>query len=129
MSQQAVTSPSLSRPKVHRLPLVTVKQINPAAPFLGAVFSLFVMFVGAGFWVFSSIDQSPAFLHEMGVSKAIASVKVMPANTIVIKDDKQAIIGQLSKIPVQNQKITGIQSVSNTDSVSNAQLLSIVSKH
>lgn len=49
--------------------------------------------------------------------------------TIVIKDDKQAIVGQMAKIPSQNQQITEIKSVSNVDNNIGRELLSIVGKY
>lgn len=51
------------------------------------------------------------------------------SSTIVIKDENSSIIGQMAKIPVQNQPITEVNTVSNVDKGGKQELLSIINKY
>ncbi|MFW0777796.1 MAG: hypothetical protein ACN2B6_08785 [Rickettsiales bacterium] len=131
MSQQAVIS--LSRPKVHRLPSATPRT-SKKFTYFSIVFAAILLLVLMGMMlnrmIFSMTEAVP--VPEMAPMKPSLAAPVVPAKeegTIVITDKSQAIVGQLTKIPSQNQQITGIKSVSEPDKKPGKELLSIVNKH
>jgi hypothetical protein len=128
----------LSRPKVHRLPAPSRPQKVPVP--MGVIFSLLMagvvvimivsrMFMGHGEEGSKKIASQSAISP---VSEAVASVpeaQKMAGNTIYIKDQNSGIVGQMAKIPAQNEQITEIKAVSNVDKHAARDLLSIINKY
>ena len=133
MSQQAVISLPLSRPKVHRLPSAaprTSKKFTYFSIVFAAILLLVLMGMLLNRMIFNISTTVP--VPEMIPMKPSLATPVVPdkeADTIVITDESQAIVGQLTKIPAQNQQITGIKSVSNLDKKDGKELLSIIKSH
>lgn len=142
MSHEAVIPVPLSRPKVHRLPAAA-----PGAPpfflsqavwlragvMLAALVMVFVMLgrlvalsSSAHFSVTEALTPPPA-----AISAAEAAPVAAPGNpgTIVITGGAGTIVGQLARIPAQNEQITEVKPVTEVDKSAGPELLSIVSKY
>lgn len=125
----------LSRPKVHRLPVAPVRYSYNYGLWGFAVASILVLLSGgiiisqAIFKGLSSMDMAQEAPTSMAATPAEAVKSDASSDTIIIRDEKQAIVGQLARIPAQNQQITGIKSVSNVDNAASPELLSIVGKY
>lgn len=68
---------------------------------------------------------------------AISAAQAAPAtplkdksgSTILLKDHSGAIIGQMAKIPLENEQITEIKAINDIDNGAGRELLSIISKY
>ena len=149
----------VSRPKIHRLPRPcrsrpkkASKSVTPGFPLFWA--AIFLAFVGI-----SMIHQPAATAglqrrHDVhrrllpaisvsaqdgSASRAIipdadASTGRRPAEkqgkpSSLQGDKSDAIVGQMARIPAENEQITEIKSVSDIDKDSGRELLSIISKY
>lgn len=51
------------------------------------------------------------------------------SSTIMLTDDSSTIIGQMAKIPLENEHITEIKAINDIDNGAGRELLSIISKY
>lgn len=137
MSQEAVMTAPLSRPKVHRLPVAasrfakTPRTVN--IPLLIAL-GLGVTLIAASHLISKDYTANPAMAELPGVLPAIKissspEISDKTSATIVIKGQEGTIVGQMARIPAQNQPITEVKTVSNVDKSTGRELLSIVNKY
>jgi hypothetical protein len=71
------------------------------------------------------------------ISDAQASTAPLPVytvpeksgSTIVLKDKSGVIVGQMARIPLENEQITEIKAINDVDNGGNRELLSIVGKY
>ncbi len=124
----------LSRPKIHRLPAASRRPaaVLPPAVIIALLLATLVFGVSVNRAMFgpssaNAVAETPAYMAETHAGLDAPAAEA--ADTIVIKGENQAIVGQLAKIPMQNQQITGITSVSNVDKGGNRDLLSIIGKY
>ncbi len=52
-----------------------------------------------------------------------------PGTTIMLKDQSGAIVGQMARIPLENEQITEVKPINNVDNGGGRELLSIVGKY
>lgn len=57
------------------------------------------------------------------------SAQVNGSKTIVLQDKNDSIIGQMARIPLENEQITEIKSASDVDNSAGRELLSIINKY
>lgn len=67
---------------------------------------------------------------------AISDAQAAPAlplndkgSTIMLRDHSSSIIGQMAKIPLENEHITEIKAINDIDNGAGRELLSIISKY
>jgi hypothetical protein len=142
MSHQAVVSASLSRPKIHRFPAAASRRskwllfVTPVFMRTGMMFAALAVVVimlsrlisfssTAHFSMESALSASPT-----PVSNAMAApIEKQSGDTIVITGNTGTIVGQMAKIPAQNEQITEIKPVTEVDNRSGRDLLSIINKY
>lgn len=108
----------------------------------GVRMAVLLVTVSAALFVTSRLLTSPgngnAVLEvahlEPSAGDAMASIPQMQAvtansQTIHIKGNQQAIIGQLARIPSESGNISDIKTVSEVDNRAGRELLSIISKY
>lgn len=138
MNAKPIAVAPISRPKIHRLPKSRERRRAPALPLavLTAV-ALTVMLLAAKKTT-DILRRDPARAVRLEkpvanslVSDAAASMALPPRNsqTIVLKGSEGAIIGQMARIPLENEQITEIKAVSDVDNHAGRELLSIISKY
>jgi hypothetical protein len=59
----------------------------------------------------------------------LASFSEKEEKTILLKGQTESIVGQMAKIPVQNEQITEIKAITDIDNSAGHELLSIISKY
>lgn len=145
-SAQAFMSLSKPRPKIHRPPSVIAapaesplprrKNINNSMLIVGvaaAVIASIVLLRQEKQEIITSeaTDSPPALAPAAGgnLPDSLSLQRNANGKTIVIKDKKEIIIGQLAKIPAQNEQITEIKSMSEVDGNAGRELLAIISKY
>lgn len=114
---------------MHRLPALRRSARPHISPFLwlGAA----ALALGAlGSLGFSREEAVEVSTQIEPVRRVQDTQKAASADTIVIKDDRQTIVGQMARIPVIENKNGGdIRTVTNLDKNSGKELLSIVNKY
>jgi len=137
MSQEAVMTVPLSRPKIHRLPAAPSRHSKKPAqvnvPLLIAL-ALGVTLIAASHLISKDYTSNPAMADApdalpMSSTFANNAASDKSSSTIVIKGQDGSIVGQMAKIPAQNQPITEVKTVSNVDKGNGRELLSIVNKY
>jgi|GEM_PF-3607436 len=159
MTGTITASSPLSKPKVHRLPasvlakppqkrefpkralfwagaFLTAAALSlsmPSQPVVTAATMLPAVAV-----VSNRIQGSHALINE-GTSMlpaAISDAQAAPAlplndkgSTIMLRDHSSSIIGQMAKIPLENEHITEIKAINDIDNGAGRELLSIISKY
>ena len=145
---------SASRPKIHRLPVSVVRKpskVKASAQRLGlAVTVLMVMSIAAAigvqcYGVYQKSTPTVAMLPQISVGVQDGGVDasligdaqaaghgalVDKSNKIIsLHGDSEYIIGQMAKIPAENEQITEIKAVNDIDNHAGRELLSIISKY
>lgn len=142
MSHQAVVSAPLSRPKIHRFPAATPRRrkisLNPVLLRTGLMITalvIVVMMIGRLMNLTSttqlSVTNTLKNASPSPVSTALAAVspEKMGGNTIVITGKTGTIVGQMARIPSQNEQITEVKPVTEVDNRGGPDLLSIIGKY
>ncbi len=122
-----------SRPKVHRPPLGSASR----PPLVRAKTAAVVLSLALLILIIKSYSP-PHYTTEMTAEIAPAQhvdparekneVRTSP-DMVVIKDANQAIIGQMTRIPVPTQPSGDIKTVTHVDNASGKELLSIVNRY
>ena len=135
-----------TRPKVHRLPASVVRpkpvlsivtpQEEPKKAKIGWLLAALPMALAlaAGGW---TLTRHKGLSGSITVGTPITTAVLPDAagdasgqkDTIILQGDADAIVGQLVKIPAENEHITEIKSVSEIDNNAGRELLSIISKY
>jgi hypothetical protein len=157
MSSTITALPALSRPKIHRLPAPAVRAprkrlgipkravfwTGVTLAFLSASFSIKTQPVitaattlPAVAVVSNRIIQADEAEGDYMLPAAIGDAQAAPAlpldksgSTIWLQDNSSAIIGQMAKIPLENEHITEIKAINDIDNGAGRELLSIISKY
>ena len=144
MTSDAILSPALSRPKIHRRPSLPPAPQKVPMPFnmgSGMVFlvGLVLLAVVANLMFGSSSEETQVANVPVAEEAEVIAPREMalagaleeksPGNVIVIKGEDAAIVGQMAKIPTRNEQITEIKAVSNIDKNAGRELLSIINKY
>jgi len=89
-------------------------------------------------------NRLPPAAHEEGdtvLSASIADAQAAPTpppaytkvekpgTTITLKDKSGSIVGQMARIPVENEQITEVKAINTVDNGSGHELLSILNKY
>ncbi len=136
-----------SKPKIHRLPasppLPRKMRVLRAflsmpldrkvfalcgfagAMMLSAVFIQVAKTVSSGENAIVSPASAATFAH---LSHGATSEK-KPEKSIVISDTDGAIVGQMAKIPAQNEQVTDIKTMTEVDNRAGRDLLSVINKY
>lgn len=127
-----------SRPKIHRLPPLRkesrVARLWRAAYGLATTNKVAIVSSLASVLVVSALILHINKLWEGGSFIPQASAHVIPAETgkstqsIVISGQNGTIVGQIAKIPAQQEKGAPIDTMSNVDNTAQRDLLSVVNK-
>lgn len=78
--------------------------------------------------VHEEISMLPAAIGEAQAAPALP-LHPKSGSTIRLKDHSGAIIGQMAKIPLENEQITEIKAINDIDNDAGRELLSIISKY
>jgi hypothetical protein len=143
MYAEAIVEAPLSRPKIHRVPVSVMdarkkQQSRRHALFTaGFLTTITLLSYGTDRLVHSRSYEELGIVvrHETEVQPVAAdNAELAPASekqsqTIVITGENDGIVGQLARIPAQNQQITEIKTISEVDNQAARELLGIISKY
>lgn len=145
MYSEAMVSAPLSRPKIHRLPVTLLhdrrhaKNRRAAIVTTAAIVSLTLLAYMADRLARSGAEpvaQEPAipdiYEPKAMTDAAPAKAALAPAasgQSIVIRGEHGGIIGQLARIPTQNQQMTEIKTISEIDNRAGRELLGIIGRY
>jgi len=155
MSRKDIMPPSASaaapRPKIHRLP-PAASHSPEKHPYTANSSGLWrwgaFLFVLGLVWTVGQKQATAYFKHDTLKLAALAPVEnIQPESilqplsdaqaaalperpaTIMLRGSSETIIGQMAKIPAENEQITEIKAVSEVDNNAGRELLSIISKY
>lgn len=121
----------LSRPKIHRLPAQRPLK-STKSPQLATAFALVLAVALLGLslrpQVPSNVPETPEMAPAAAETKAPERVAAS-RDTIIIKENGQAIVGQMAKIPAAGEHGVEVSSISNVDKGTGRELLSIIDKY
>lgn len=135
MYAKAIVEFPLSRPKIHRLPasLLPRRDTHGARQVIyGLGFLVALTFLA---FATDRLAHRNAAFPETGqetpqTSEAPRSLTSRSQNqTIILTGEKEGIVGQLAKIPAQNQQMSEIKTISEVDNRAGRELLGIISKY
>lgn len=147
MLSEAIVSAPLSRPKIHRLPGAAVKQRRQThssnrGTFAFALLLLLLTLFGYATERFArGKNQAQAEKMSEMIPDAISSAQAATppiggvtagarqSQAIEITSKNGGIVGQITKIPLQNEQIAGIKTVSEVDNRTGQELLGIIGKY
>jgi hypothetical protein len=140
MNNKDIASRTVTRPKVHRLPapvvhtkpmlsLVSSRPQVKKHSFAALTVGLMAL-VGIG-GALAMVGHKNALVGSITIGTPVTTaVLASSPDTIMLQgDDADKIVGQLVKIPAENEHITEIKSVSEIDNNAGRELLSIISKY
>jgi hypothetical protein len=143
-AQSIVSTTSSPKPKVFRLPPVAAAPVKqPKSRSISLLYWGGLLLILALIWpvsyAFSSLSRNVPLgqaAHESlegilqpPVADAQASVPAEKPPTILLRGQSEAIIGQMAKIPAENEPIVETKAVSKVDNNAGRELLSIISKY
>lgn len=141
MHSKEQLSLSPARPKVHRLPapivhtkpalsLVASRPRRKSYPVAWWGSALLLVGIGSALAMVGHRQQVASITVGTPVTTAVLPGQEGSDGTITLQgDDADKIVGQLVKIPAENEHITEIKSVSEIDNNAGRELLSIISKY
>ena len=71
----------------------------------------------------------PVQVQELALNTSAALVDTRRGDTIILQGQNEQIIGQMARIPMENEQITEIRPASDVDNGAGRELLSIISKY
>lgn len=144
MYSEALVSAPLSRPKIHRLPVFLAHErqkqhMQRNGIYVAAVLVLLTLLAYA---TDRMARRSPEAQQQMTTGlaayppldiveedKSLILPTVKHRQTVVITDKNGGIIGQLARIPTQNQQMAEIKTISEIDNRAGRELLGIIGKY
>jgi hypothetical protein len=142
MSHQAAVSAPLSRPKIHRFPAAASRPskfaFHPLLWRTGVAIGAFAVVIAmiAHLMTLSSSGNlslagtlSAASMPVANAMAAVEPIEKQNGNTIVISGKSGTIVGQMARIPAQNEQITEVKPVTEVDNRGGRDLLSIIGKY
>lgn len=141
MSTRIATLPAISRPKVHRLPsraqrtprlrlMAEVLSYGNAAKFTFTLASLVLVITLSALVFGKPMSFATNRAPDLSAASEEASVPVASSQkTILLKDDKGVIIGQIAKMSPFSPAAGDISTLSEIDNHREQELLSILNKN
>lgn len=132
----------LSRPKIHRPPVAVTRtqQKKSLAGLLLAGSALVAAFISISLKKEPVIKEATLLPPVAVVSERIPPATLIgeaqayqpsgkPGTTITLKDRSGTIVGQMARIPFENDQITEIKAINEVDNSGGRELLSIIGKY